>query len=113
MPPNESFFRGPRHPLRSLNVDAGFGHADFVKHLATSERFGQLRELVFIDFQQHHLGDWREKTTTFDDYVRLFNAPIASTLDSICLRELNLTEEQVRSLLATRSDGVEIKRTTA
>jgi hypothetical protein len=33
-PPNGSFFQGRRHSLRSLDVDAGFGHADFIRHLA-------------------------------------------------------------------------------
>jgi hypothetical protein len=110
VPPDESFFRGPSHPLRSLDVDAGFGHADFIKHLAASTRFEQLRQIVFTDFRQHYLSDWREQTTTFEAYSQLFNAPIASRLDSICLREVNLTDEQVRSLLAIRSDGVEIER---
>jgi hypothetical protein len=109
-PPNEGFFDGPRHPLRRLDVDAGFDHARFIKHLATSSRFGELRHVVFTDFRQRYLDDWRERTTTFDDYAAFFSSPIASQLDSICLRDVNLTEDEVRSLLAIRDDGVQIAR---
>ena len=112
-PPAESFFQGAPHPLRYLDVDAGYGHGEFIKHLASSSRFRELRTLVFTEFRQYYLDDWREQTTTFDDYRLFFASPVASRLESIFLREVNLTLEQVRSLLAIRSGGVEITRSKA
>lgn len=110
VPPNALFYQGSQHPLRSLDVDAGFGHADFIRHLAGCARFPELRRLVFTDFRQSYLDDWRERTTKFEDYVLFFGSPTASRLKSICLREVNLTPHQVRLLLEIRSDGVEITR---
>ena len=108
VPPNIGFFQGVQHPLQVLNVDAGFDHAHFIRNLADCSRFPQLRQLVFTDFRQHYLDDWREQTTTFEDYLSFFGAPIAGRLQSISLREVNLPPQQVRSLLAIRSQGVEI-----
>lgn len=109
-PPNGDFFRGRPHPLRSLDVDAGFGHADFIRHLAGSSRFPDLRRLVFTDFRQDHDGGWREQTTAFEDYVLFFESPIAAGLESIALREVSLTPAKVRRLLELRREGVEITR---
>ena len=111
VPPDGSFFEGCPHPLRSLDVDAGFGHADFIRHLAGCDRFPELRRLVFTEFRQTYLDDWHEQTTRFEDYVLLFGSPVASRLESIRLREVDLTPEQIRHLLGIRSDGVEITRT--
>jgi len=108
VPPNDAFFQGRRHPLRSLDVDAGFGHADFIRHLAGCSRFPELRRLVFTDFRQSYLDYWREQTTRFEDYVSLFESPVASRLESIALRELSLSKDQVGRLLKMRSEGVEI-----
>ena len=108
--PAESFFAGPSHPLRCLDVDAGFGHHGFIRRLAASSRFGELRRLVFTEFRQTYLDDWREQTTSFDDYVLLFGSRLGSSLDSMSLREVNLTEAQVGRLLAIKSAGVEITR---
>jgi len=108
VPPNVSFFQGRRHRLRSLDVDAGFGHADFIRHLAGCARFPGLRRLKFTDFRQHYLNDWRERMTSFEDYVLFFKSPVASQLESLCLRGANLTRAQVRHLHEMRSEGVEI-----
>ncbi|HEY1548138.1 MAG TPA: hypothetical protein VGG28_09960 [Kofleriaceae bacterium] len=108
--PNLSFFNGPDHPLRRLDVDAGFDRARFIDQLAASSRFGQLRSLVFTDFRQSYLDDWRERTTSFASYAAFFASPLASQLDSICLRAVQLSEDEVRQLRAIRSDGVEITR---
>jgi hypothetical protein len=108
--PNDGFFQGRRHPLQLLDVDAGFGHSDFIRHLASCSRFPDLRRLVFTDFRQEYLDDWREQATSFEDYLSLFRSPIASQLESICLRAVSLTGAQVRRLLEIRNKGVEIAR---
>jgi len=108
VPPTAGFFQGRQHPLRSLDVDAGFGHAAFIRHLAGCSRFPDLGRLVFTEFRQSYLDDWREQTTRFEDYVLFFGSPVASRLQSICLREVTLTPDQIRRLLDVRSAGVEI-----
>jgi hypothetical protein len=110
VPPGDSFFRGPRHPLRSLDVDAGYGHADFIRHLAGCSRFPELRRLAFTEYRQSYLDDWREQTTRFEDYALFFASPVAARLESIRLREVDLTPDQTRRLHDVRSVGVEITR---
>jgi hypothetical protein len=107
-PPSSEFFQGESHPLRSLDVDSGFGHANFIRNLAVCSRFPELRRLVFTDFRQSYLDDWRKQTTRFEDYVSLFRSPVASQLESISLREVGLSGDQIRRLLKLRSAGVEI-----
>jgi hypothetical protein len=107
-PPGGEFFRGGPHPLRSLDADAGFGHANFIRNLAGCARFPALRRLVFTDFRQTYLDDWRGQATAFEDYVSLFRSPAASRLESILLREMSLSRDEVRLLLDMRNEGVEI-----
>jgi hypothetical protein len=107
-PPSAAFFQGPSHPLRSLNVDSGFAHENFIRNLAGCSRFPKLRRLVFTDFRQSYLADWRERATRFEDYLSLFSSPVASRLESISLREVSLTRDQVCRLLGMRSEGVNI-----
>jgi hypothetical protein len=107
-PPSGEFFEGASHPLLSLDVDSGFGHANFIRNLAGCSRFPELRRLVFTDFRQSYLDGWREQTTRFEDYVSLFGSPVASRLESISLRELTLSRDQVGRLIKMRSEGVEI-----
>jgi hypothetical protein len=91
-----------------LDVDSGFGHANFIRNLAGCSRFPELRRLVFTDDRNRYLDDWHKRTTSFEDYVGFFGSPLATRLRSICLREVNLSREQVRRLLEMRSEGVEI-----
>ena len=107
-PPSGEFFQGRPHPLRSLDVDSGFGHADFIRNLAGCSRFPQLRRLVFTDDRNRYLDDWNKRTTSFEDYVTFFGSTVATRLESIRLREVNLTSDQVRRLREMRSEGVEI-----
>ena len=113
VPPGGSFFEGRPHPLRSLDVDAGFGHADFIRQLAGCTRFPELRRLAFAEFRQTYLDDWRDRTTRFEDYLLFFGSPVASGLESIRLREVDLTADQICRLLGMRSAGVEISRRQA
>lgn len=107
-PPGDAFFRGEAHPLRALDVDAGFGHADFVRNLAGCSRFPELRRLVFTDDRNRYLDDWPARTTRFADYVALFESPLAARLESIALRGVVLTGDQVRRLRELGGEGVEI-----
>lgn len=109
-PPDEAFFQEPPHPLRTLDVDAGLDHAGFIRRLAGCTRFPELRHLTFTDFRQSYMGDWRTSTTPFGDFVALLWSEVGRRLESIRLREVVLTPDEVSELLAIRSEGVEITR---
>ena len=106
VPPNADFFAGAQHPLRTLDVDAGFGQANFIRQLACCSRFPELRRLVFTDLRQDYLDDWRSQTTRFEDYVSFFESPIAYQLETIRLQEVSLRPDQIARLLNIRSVGV-------
>jgi hypothetical protein len=110
VPPNSNFFQGCQHLLKSLEVDAGFEHMDFIQNFTACSRFPSIKKLVFTEFRQHYLDDWQAKTISFEDYILFFRSSIAAQLQSICLREVNLTSNQVDRLLAIRREGVEITR---
>ena len=55
VPPDDRFFTGGHHPLRALDVDAGYGHGGFIRRLAACDRFPELRWLAFTDFRQHYI----------------------------------------------------------
>jgi hypothetical protein len=112
VPPNELFFQGDQHPLKSLDVDAGFDQMNFIQNLSSCTRLPVIQKLVFTDLRQTYMDDWSTQTTKFEDYMLFFNSPIAAQLQSISLQEVNLTREQVEQLLAIRSEGVEITRHT-
>ncbi len=107
-PPSRKFFQGAPHPLRSLDVDSGFGHVNFIRNLAGCSRFSELRRLVFTDDRNRYFDDWHKRTTSFEDYVTFFGSPVAARLESICVRDVNLSRDQVRRLLEMRSEGVQI-----
>jgi hypothetical protein len=111
-PPGRAFFIGTPHPLRSLDVDAGFEQAGFIRHLAECTRFPDLRRLVFTDDRNRYLDDWPARTTPFEDFVAFFASPLGQQLESIILREVNLNSDQCDQLLAIRSAGVNITPTT-
>jgi hypothetical protein len=108
VPPDGSFFQGSQHPLQSLDVDAGFDHVDLIRNIATCSRFPNLQKIMFTDLRQYYLDDWQTQTTSFNDYVLFFKSSIALQLESIVLRAVNLSPEQVKQLLAIRRNGVEI-----
>ena len=106
VPPNKEFFHGQTHPLRVLNVDAGFDHDTFILNLAQCSRFNKLEHLIWTDDRNTYLDEWPDITTPFEDYLMLFRSPIANQLKTIELREVVLLEEQIRQLLAIRTEGV-------
>lgn len=110
VPPNADFFCGAAHGLEVLDVDSGAGHIEFIRNLAVSSRFSDLRTLVFTDYRWYVFDDWRAHTTPFEDFDLLFQSPVAHRLERICLRDVNLTNLQIQKLLAIRSQGVEIFR---
>lgn len=110
VPPNSDFFSGGRHSIRSLDVDSGFGQENFVRQLAGCTRFPELRWLVFTDYRQDHMTDWRRVTTSFEDYILFFESATAQRLEIIRLQEVSLSQSQIDHLLSIRSAGVTFTR---
>jgi hypothetical protein len=108
-PPDENFFLGPPTQLRKLDIDSGFGHESFVKQLATSTRFPSLKSLVFTEYRQDYMKDWKSLTTPFVDYLSLFRSPLMTQMKEVTLRAVILKPSEIQQLLAIRSSGVSIE----
>lgn len=113
VPPNAAFFRGRKHPLQELDVDAGYDHSGFIRQLTRCKRFPHLQRLTFTDYRQTYMTDWREKATSFEDYELFLRSPVAAGLKAIRLREVSLSAEQIKRLRGIRRVGVQITRREA
>jgi hypothetical protein len=107
-PPNADFFRGRHHPLRQLDIDAGFDHSQFIRRLAGCQRFPELERLTFTDYRQTYMTDWQTSVTPFEDYERLFRSPVLAGLRTVSLRSVSLTPQQIGQLRSIRRQGVSI-----
>ncbi len=72
--PSADFFRVGRRPLRSLSVDAGYDHQGFIRNLARSGCFPDLRSLEFGEYNETYMEDFASLVTPFEDYRELFGS---------------------------------------
>ncbi|MGE3803772.1 MAG: TIGR02996 domain-containing protein, partial [Gemmataceae bacterium] len=108
--PNADFFKLGDHPLEHLNVAAGYDCQNFMVNLAQASCFPNLKQLAFTDYIEDYMDDFAQRCTPFDHYREFFQSPIQERLDTITLREVMLSRQQVDALLSIRSSGVSITR---
>jgi uncharacterized protein (TIGR02996 family) len=106
--PDRTFFRVGERPVEELNVIGGDEHQDFIRNLARSSCFPRLRSLVWADPDHTYRDDWQQYCTPFEDYLELFQSPAIGRAETLDLRNVNLTPEQIRQLQALRTEGVTI-----
>jgi uncharacterized protein (TIGR02996 family) len=107
--PDKTFFRVGQRPIEELNVFAGDRHQDFIRDLARSSCFPRLRSLVWEDPDHTYMDDWQQYCTPFADYLELFGSPAITKVETLVLRNVNLTPEQIRQLREIRTKGVTIE----
>jgi uncharacterized protein (TIGR02996 family) len=108
--PDATFFEGGPFALRALSVAAGYDHESFILNLSRSTCFPHLCELEWSDYSETYMDDWRQRTTPFGHYGELLRSPLMARLERLVLREVALSDEEVRQLLAIRRVGVTIER---
>lgn len=101
--PDRSFFAMPVHPLRYLNVDAGYDTQGFIAHLADSHCFPSLQSLEFGEYNETYLDTFPEGCTPFSDYERLFRSEAFSTVRAFTWRNPVASSDEIASLRALRS----------
>lgn len=84
--PTSRFIDRAHHPLRSLTIQTGFKHHGFVRALAASRCFSELRTLTFVDYFEKFTDDLASHLTPADAYEALFADPQGLP----ALRELRL-----------------------
>jgi hypothetical protein len=73
--PAAAFFLRPPHPLRHLQIDAGWDTEDFIDNLSHSTCFPRLEELDWGDYHETYRDDWKQHVTPFYFYKKLFQSP--------------------------------------
>lgn len=110
--PDVTFFAGPPHPLEELDLYTGYDTQRFVPNLTRSSRFPKLRALRYNDFCCEYMAPRPEQFTPCRDWEAFFRSPVCAALRTVDLSGTLLTETEVRTLLAIRSEGVSISRSS-
>jgi len=104
--PDASFFEGPVHSLRVLEIQSGTGHQGFIANLARSRRFSNLKMMDydevcpwFIETEGSE-AELAECLTSESDFQALFESPVMGHLRHLTLRGTRLTPEQLVDLQA-------------
>ena len=96
--PNSDFFEIGSDSLTSLRLDAGYDTQNFIKNLANSSSFPNLRYLEWSDFCSGELKDNVENPTSYDDYVALFKSKAFDKVSMFVLKNPFLSKEELDSL---------------
>jgi hypothetical protein len=101
--PDASFFAVRDHPLRYLNVDAGYDTQNFIGNLANSTCFPRLQYLEFGEYNETYLNTFPQGCTPFSDYERLFSSSASTNLRSFTLRNPVCSSNELATLRSLRS----------
>ncbi|HKX26326.1 MAG TPA: hypothetical protein VJ302_01410 [Blastocatellia bacterium] len=101
--PDRSFFELESHPLRYLNVDAGYDTQGFIANLASSSCFPSLGMLEFGEYNETYVDDFPVGCTPFDDYRRLFVSEAFASVKSFVWRNPICSDSELMELRKLRS----------
>jgi len=102
--PAANFFQlGPR-PLRFLSVDSGFDTQSFIRNLAHSSAFADLKSLEFGEYNETHIDDFRANCTPLDDYYLLFRSAAFATVKRFVWRNPVCSTDEIVKLKNLRPD---------
>jgi hypothetical protein len=102
--PAETFFRVGERPLRFLSVDAGYDHQEFIRNLARSTCFPDLRCLDFGEYHETFEADYQSRCTPLPHYDELFGSPVFASVKRFVWRNPPCTDDEVRRLRHRRPD---------
>ncbi len=103
--PDRSFFEGGRHPLRRLTLQSGLDSGDFIRNLATCDRFPELEELDFTDLLRREEVDEACEAVTFEACRMLVEARrTLPALREITLRRTALDRAEREALRRLRPE---------
>lgn len=100
--PDASFFEVREHPLRYLNLDAGYDTQNFIANLASSSLFPGLQSLEWGEYHETYLDNFPQGCTPFADYQRLFQSQAFARVQAFTLRNPVCTPDELASLRAIR-----------
>ena len=96
--PSTAFFESVGDQLRFLSVDAGYDHQQFVRNLASSQSFPNLRCLEWGEYNETYMDDFKEHCTPSDDYRLLFSSTAFQLVARFVWRNPALNDDEIREL---------------
>lgn len=100
--PNGDFFEQGTRPLRSLAIDAGYDHQNFVRHLAESTCFPNLLHVEWGEYNETYMEDFAEHLVPPEDYWALFESPVTENLAGFVWRNPVQSVEELTELKSLR-----------
>lgn len=97
--PNEDFFKH-FSSIKTLHIQAGYNHQNFICNLAQSKNFENLETLKFWDYAETYVENYEQNTTSVSDYVALFSSTHLLRLKKLHLYKTQLSHRDQTKLLS-------------
>lgn len=98
--PNEDFFKHSTS-IKTLHIQSGYNHQNFIYNLAQSKNFEHLETLKFWDYAEKYMENYKQYATSVGDYIALFSSTFLPKLKKVHLYHTQLSpqdQEKLRSL---------------
>ena len=98
--PNEDFFKHSTS-IKTLHIQAGYNHQNFIYNLAQSKNFEHLETFKFWDYAESYMENYEQYATSVGDYIALFSSTHLPKLKKVYLYHTQLSpqdQEKLRSL---------------
>lgn len=102
--PDASFFQVGERPLRFLSVDAGYDSQSFIRNLARSSCFSDLRCLEFGEYNEKYMENFADQCTPMADYQALFTSSAFKSVGRFVWRNPACPAAKIGELKAMRPD---------
>jgi hypothetical protein len=99
--PNAEFFKVEHEMLSWMRVNAGYDAAKFILNLS-HKLTPMIATLDWSEVHNWHMDAWEEGATPYEHFEALFSSP--GCPPTITLRNPNLSEEQIRKLVALQRE---------
>lgn len=101
--PGLKFFERENHVLENLTIQTGYDHQSFIKNLATSTCFKDLKSLVFRDYAETYMDDFQVNCTPYEDFLLLVQSSSLPALEAITIQDCVLDSSQTENLVSEAS----------
>ena len=95
--PNEDFFKH-FSSIKTLYVQAGYKHQNFIYNLAQSKNFENLEIFKFWDYAESYIENYEQHATSVGDYIALFSSTHLPKLRKLHLYHTQLSPQDQEKL---------------
>lgn len=100
--PNERFFARKSHGLKTLHIQTGYAHQDFIQNLSQSTCFPVLAALTFRDYAETQMKNFRASCTPHAAYEALMQSKGLPALKHVVLYDTVLSAQDQDALVKVK-----------